>query len=238
MRTVLIALLNGVAGAVLGFIGGDLATRAHNVSNFEGGRAMGLVFLIVPASFVAAAIIGVIVALKIPEPGMAGFARAQGIALLGAVVVAAAVFGYSIRRAPTPPRLDGMTLHLDFEVRMPEGRAAPGPEDNFTVLMTSRGYGDDRHNADLRLDSTTSSDGRVVIPARAFLHTSTNQRFLVVNDTGGKHYWFDLPLRARPTSEDQQWSEWWPAPGMTATSDINGNGGFQIRYRVQKAGPP
>jgi hypothetical protein len=234
MRTVLIALLNGVAGAVLGFIGGDLATRAHNVSNLEGGRAMGIVFLIVPAGFVIAAIIGVVAAHRFPDPGMAGFARAQGIALLGAVVVAAAVFGYFIRRAPTPPRLDGQTLQLDFEVRMPEGRTVPSGDDNFSVLMTSRGPGDDRHNADLRLDATTTSEGRVVIPARAFLHTSTARRFLVVNDTGGKHYWFDLPLRARPTSEDLHWSGWWPAPGQTATSDVNGNGGFQIRYRVQK----
>jgi hypothetical protein len=231
----LIALINGVAGAVLGFIGGEMATRAHNVSNFEGGRAMGIVFLIVPAGFIGAAIIGVIAAHKIPEPGMDGFAKAQGVALLGAIVVAAAVFGYSIWRAPAPPRLDGLTLNLEFEVRMPEGRTAPGPDDNFTVLMTSRGYGDDRHNAELTLDSTTTSDGRVVIPARAFLYTSTAQRFLVVNDVEEKHYWFDLPLRARPKSDDMQWTGWWPAPGQTATSDINGNGGFQIRYRVQKA---
>jgi MFS family permease len=236
MRTVLIALLNGVAGAVLGFIGGDMATRANNVSNFEGGRAMGIVFLIVPAGFVGAAIIGVLAALKIPESGMAGFAKAQGVALLGAIVVAAAVFGYSIWRAPTPPRLHGLTLNLDFEVRMPESRTVPGPDDSFTVLMTSRGYGDDRHNADLKLDSTTTSEGRVVIPASAFLYTSTTQRFLVVNDLAGKYYWFDLPLRARPTADDQQWTDWWPAPGQTATSDINGNGGFQIRYRVQKVG--
>ena len=211
-----------------------MATRAHNVSNFEGGRAMGIMFLIVPAGFIAAAIIGVIAALKIPAPGMEGFARAQGVALLAAVVLAVAVFGYSLWRAPTQPRLDGLTLNLDFEVRMPEGRAAPGPDDNFTVLMTSRGYGDDRHNAEIHLDSTTTSEGRVVIPAKAFLHTSTTQRFLVVNDKEGKYYWFDLPLRARPTVEDQQWTDWWPAPGRSATVDINGNGGFQIRYRVQK----
>lgn len=235
MRTVLIALINGLAGTVLGFIGGDLATRAHNVSNFEGGRAMGIVFLIVPAGFIGAAIIGVIVAHKMPEPGMAGFAKAQGVALLLAIAVATLVFGYSIWRAPRQPMLDGQALHLEFEVRMPEGRSVPQPDDNFTVLMTSRGSGDDRHNAELNLDSAATSEGRTVIPAKALLHTTTTQRFLVVNDTGGKYYWFDLPLRARPNVEDLEWTDWWPAPGRTATADINGNGGFQIRYRVQKA---
>ena len=235
MRTVLIALINGVAGGVLGFIGGDLATRAHNVSNFEGGRAMGIVFLIVPASIIGAVIIGVIAAHRIPQPGMDGFAKAQGIALLGAVIVATAVFGISIWMAPRrPPQLDGQALALEFEVRMPEGRNAPTADDTFSVLMTSRGQGDDRTNADLGLDSTKTSDGRVVIPARARLYTTTTQRFLVVNDTGGKYYWFDLPLPAKPKAEDLEWTDWWPAPGRTATSDINGNGGFQIRYRVQK----
>lgn len=160
MRTVLIALVNGVAGAILGFIGGDLSTRAHNVSNFEGGRAMGIVFLIAPAGFIGAAIIGVIVALKVPEPGMAGYAKARGIGVLLAAGIATAVFGYSIWRAPRPPMIDGQTLNLEFEVRMPEGRTAPRPDGEFTVLVTSRGYGDDRHNAELTLDSTRTSDGR------------------------------------------------------------------------------
>lgn len=236
MRTVLIALINGLAGVILGFIGGDLATRAHNVSNFEGGRAMGIVFLIAPAGFIGAAIIGVIVAHRMPDPGMAGFAKAQGVALLGAIGVATAVFGFSIWRAPRLPMLDGQTLNLEFEVRMPEGRTVPQPQDTFTVLMTSRGSGDDRHNAELKLDSTRSSEGRVVIPANAILRTTTAQRFLVVNDIGGKYYWFDLPLRARPNVKDLEWTDWSPAPGRTATVDINGNGGFQIRYRVQTAG--
>jgi MFS family permease len=238
VRTVLIALINGVAGAILGFIGGDLATRAHNVSNFEGGRAMGIVFLIAPAGFVGAAIIGVLVASKIPDPGISGYAKAQGVALLIAVVIAMLVFGFSIWRAPRLPTIDGQSLNLAFEVRMPEGRTAPTGDDEFSVLMTSRGSGDDRRNADLVLDSTSLSEGRVVVPATAPLRTTTSQRFLVVNDTGGKHYWFDLPLAAKPGPDDERWTEWWPAPGQSATADVNGNGGFQIRFRVQKTGMP
>jgi hypothetical protein len=235
LRTVLIALLTGVAGAVLAFIGGDMATRAHNVSNFEGGRAMGLVFLIVPAGLLVGLVIGVVVARNVGEPGFSGFAKAQGIALLAATGLAVLAFGFAILRAPRTPTLDGQPLVLDFEVRMPDGRDVPSADD-FTVLMTSRGYGDDRRNADLQLDSTSSSEGRVVIPARAPLNTTTTQRFLVVNDVGGKYYWFDLPLRAKPKALDLEWSDWWPAPGKSATADVNGNGGFQIRYRVAKAG--
>lgn len=209
-----------------------MATKAHGVSNMEGGRAMALVFLIGPAGFIAGILIGVIVARNSTAPAFAGFAKAQGLAWLITSALAIVVFGFSIWRAPRAPRLDGQSLNLEFEVRMPEGRAAP--DTGFTVLMTSRGSGDDRTNADLKLDSTTTSDGRVVIPAKAFLFTTTTQRFLVVNDVGGKYYWFDLPLRAKPNHEDESWTEWWPRPGQQASGDINGNGGFQIRYRVAR----
>jgi hypothetical protein len=49
--------------------------------------------------------------------------------------------------------------------------------------------------------------------------------------------WFDLPLRARPTAADTAWTAWWPGPGERATADVHGNGGFQIRYRVQPVAP-
>jgi catechol 2,3-dioxygenase-like lactoylglutathione lyase family enzyme len=134
------------------------------------------------------------------------------------------------------PTIDGETLSLEFEVRMPEGRGAPDSAD-FSVLMTSRGQGDDRALARLRFDSTYSSDGRLVIPAVADINTTTRQRSLVVNDLEGKYYWFDLPLRGKPRADDMEWVDWWPAPGETATRDIHGNGGFQIRYRVRVRPP-
>jgi hypothetical protein len=44
-------------------------------------------------------------------------------------------------------------------------------------------------------------------------------------------------MRARPSHEDESWSDWCPKPGESATSGIHGNGGFQIRYRVRKDEP-
>jgi MFS family permease len=235
MRTFLLALLAAVAGAILAFIGGDMATRAHGVSNMEGGRAMAVVFVIVPVGILVGIIVGVLVAKLAAVPaGAAGLAQAALLAILITSALAILVFGYSIWRAPRQPMINGQHLNLEFEVRMPEGRTAPASSNDFSVLVMSRGSGDDRHNADLMLDSASMSDGRVVIPARGYLYTSTTRRFLVVNDGADKHYWFDLPLRAKPRSEDERWTSWWPDAGKSATSDINGNGGFQIRYRVQR----
>ena len=152
-------------------------------------------------------------------------------------VVSAGVFGFALWRAPRPPELDGQTLTLEFEIRLPPGRTLPDSTVDFSVLLLSRGYGDDRHNAGLKLDSTTLSEGRIVIPASAFLYTTTRRRFLIVNDLEDQHYWFDLPLRARPSRQDEAWTDWWPRPGETATNDIRANGGFQIRYHVQKVPP-
>jgi hypothetical protein len=237
MRTLLIAVLTGAAGAVLAVIGGDMTTRAHHVSNMEGGRAMLVLYAIAPAGALLGIIVGFLVARSIPGPGFLALAKAQGIALLVTTTVSVAVFGFALWRAPRAPELDGQSLTLEFEIRLPPGRTLPDSTGDFSVLLISRGYGDDRHEADLKLDSTTQSDGRFVIPASSFLYTTTRQRFLIVNDLGDEHYWFDLPLRARPRKEDEAWTDWWPQPGETATNDIRGNGGFQIRYHVRKVPP-
>jgi len=237
VRALLIAVLTGAVGAVLAVIGGDMATRAHHVSNMEGGRAMLVLWAIAPAGALLGIIAGVVVARNIPGPGFGAFAKAQGIALLLTTAVSVLVFGFALWRAPKPPELDGQSLTLEFEIRLPPGRPAPDSTGDFSVVLLSRGYGDDRHVADLKLDQTTQSDGRIVIPASAFLYTTTRQRFLILNDSDDKHYWFDLPLGARPRKEDEAWTDWWPKPGETATTDIHGNGGFQIRYHVQKVPP-
>jgi hypothetical protein len=237
MRTLIIALLTGAVGAVLAVIGGELATRAHHVSNMEGGRGMLVLFAIGPAGALLGLIIGFVVSRNVPGPGFGPFAKAQGIALGLTAAVSVVVFGVALWRAPRPPKLDGQTLSLEFELRLPSGHAAPDSTGELSVVLLSRGYGDDRREADLKLEASTQSDGRLVIPASAFLFTTTRQRFLIVNDVGDLHYWFDLPLRARPRKEDEAWTNWWPKPGETATADIHGNGGFQIRYRVVKVVP-
>jgi hypothetical protein len=196
-----------------------------------------VLFAIAPAGALLGIIIGFVTARSIPGPGFGSFAKAQGIAGLITLAVSAVVFGFALWRAPRPPQLEGQSLRLEFEVRLPPGRTVPDSVDDFSVVLLSRGYGDDRRSAELKLDSITESEGRVVIPASALLYTTTRQRFLIVHDVGGQYYWFDLPLDARPRKEAEAWTDWWPKPGETATSDIHGNGGFQIRYRVEKVPP-
>jgi hypothetical protein len=196
-----------------------------------------VLFAIAPAGALLGLIVGFLVARNVPGSGFVSFAKAEGIAALLTTGLSVVVFGYALWRAPRPPELDGQTLILDFEVRLPEGRTVPDSADDFSVLLLSRGFGDDRHNADLQLDSTTTSEGRNVIPASGSLYTTTRQRFLVVNDLGDHHYWFDLPLRAKPKKEDEAWTDWWPRPGEAASNEIHGSGGFQIRYRVRKVPP-
>lgn len=229
-------LLTAIAGAAMALYGGDIATRAHNVSNFEGGRAMGLVFVIMPAGFIVGLIVGMVVSWKMAR---SGYVKAQAAAIGIAALIASVVFGVSAMRAPRVPLIDGNRLVLELEVRLPEGRTAMPDiaDEGFSVLFTSRGQGDDRRLADLDVDRVYLSDGRLVIPGVAPMFTTTRQRSFVVNDVGDDYFWFDLPLRAAPTAEDEAWTDWWPAPGQSATADIRGNGGFQIRYRVQQVPP-
>lgn len=232
MRTFGIALLTAIFGAVLAAVCGDFVTGAFRVSDFEGGRGMLIAFVLIPAGFILGGILGFIVARSVPGTGVGGFAKAQGIAWGASLAIALVVSGLLYWRAPRTPQLDGQDLGLELEVRFPEGRTLP--DTSFTVLFTTRGFGDDRANAELDLGRASQSEGRVVIPGTASLNNQSSERFLVVNDTDGKHYWFDLPLRSHPSSKDLEWTAWWPAPGQSATRDVNGNGGFQVRYRVRK----
>ena len=119
-------MLTATASLVFAIVGGDLVTRAHGVSDMEGGRAMAIVFLIAPAGALVGLVVGLVTARKMRAPGLSGFAKAQGVALALTAGLALAIFGYSWWRAPHAPEIDGQTLDLEFEVRMPEGRAAPG----------------------------------------------------------------------------------------------------------------
>lgn len=234
MRTFLIALLTALVTGFAGAFGGDLATKALRVSNMEGGRGMLIAFVILPAAAIGGMIVGILVARRFPDPGFAGFLKAQGIALGVAVGLVALVTGISVATAPRVPTIEGKTLALEFELRFPDGRVLPdsAARDGFSILMTGPGDDRSRHLAELRWEEARTAAGHIELPATAYLRTSS-RRSLVINDGPDAHYWFDLPLRGAPRPADTTWTDWWPAPGQPSGADIKGSGGFQMRWRVR-----
>ncbi|MGQ0646855.1 MAG: hypothetical protein ACT4P7_04750 [Gemmatimonadaceae bacterium] len=234
MRTLAIALITAVVGGLAGGFGGEWATRAHGMSDFEGGRGMFIVFILMPAGIIAGIIVGLIVARQVGGTGVSAYAKAQGLSLALTAGLALLVSGFAVWVAPETPMIDGQFLALDLQVRMPAGRQAPRDSStNFTILFYEP-KGDHRRHAVLQFDSITVSGGREVIPGTAELNVVSRLRHVVINDGEDKHFWFDIPLRASPKSADEQWIDWWPAPGKKASNEIHGTGGFQIRYRVRR----
>jgi hypothetical protein len=237
MRTFFVAIVTAVIGALAAGIGGEWATRAHGMSNFEGGRAMFIAFVIAPLGLVAGIVIGIIVAKWIGGSGFGGTMSALGVAIGVTCALAFAASGIAVAVAPRTPMIDGQFLALDLDVRMPAGRAAPRDSASPFSVLFYEPRGDHRRHAVLRHDSITESEGREVISGEAELNVVTSVRHVVINDGEDKHYWFDLPLKASPTLEDEQWTDWWPPPGQKASNDVSGTGGFQIRYRVRRLPP-
>ena len=237
MRTLLVAILTAAFGLLAGGFGGEWATRAHGMSDFEGGRGMFIAFVLAPLGALVGLIVGVVVSRRIGGAGPAAFGRAQGLALAITATLAFVASALAVWVAPETPMIDGKPLALELEVRMPPGRQAP-PDTTagFTVLFYEP-RGDHRRNAVLRLDSIRVSESREVIPGTAELNVVTRLRHVVINDGPDNHYWFDLPLRARPKPADEAWIDWWPGPGQPASADVRGTGGFQIRYRVRPVPP-
>jgi MFS family permease len=235
LRVVAIALLTAIAGTVLSIVASLYLTELYHVSNFEGGRGMLIFFALAPLGFILGLIIGLIVALLIRGTGFSGFAKGQGIALALTISLAAIVSGSLYLAADHPPTLDGKSLALEFEIKIPPTLKLPA-EPSVETLHASL-YANDRDNryALLHYDKITTRDGFVFVPGRATLLSQTLNRDLLVSieSEGGASQFIKLRLRAKPTKDDEVWSDWMTAAERADLSPVPEGERIAVRYRVQ-----
>lgn len=235
LRVVAIALLTAIAGAVLSIAASLYLTELYHVSNFEGGRGMLIFFALAPLGFIVGLIIGLIVALFSRGTGFSAFAKGQGIALALTISLAAIVSGSLYLAADHPPTLDGKSLALEFEIKIPPTLKLP-TEPSVETLHASL-YANDRDNryALLHYDKITTRDGFVFVPGRATLLSQTLNRDLLVSieNEGGASQFIKLRLRAKPTKDDEAWSDWMTATERADLSPVPEGERMAVRYRVQ-----
>src|SRR5438046_10124347 len=118
LRVIVISFLTAITGAVLSVVASLYLTELYHVSDFECGRGMLIFFALAPLGLIVGFIIGLIVALRSRGTGFGGFAKAQGIALGIAISLAAIVSGILYLAADHPPKLDGKSLALEFELKI------------------------------------------------------------------------------------------------------------------------
>ncbi len=76
-----------------------------------------------------------------------------------------------------------------------------------------------------------------MIPASAYLYTSTFQRDVLARFGTEIEQVMHLKVRAIPRKEDMQWSDWIPAKERADLSAVPAAEAYAIRYRVQLAPP-
>jgi MFS family permease len=181
LRALAIAVLTAIAGTVLSIAASLYLTELYHVSNFEGGRGMLIFFALAPLGFIVGLIIGLVVALLSHGTGFSGFATAEGIALGITVSLAALVSGVLYLAADHPPTLDGKSLALEFELKIPPTLKLPAQASVQTVHASL--YANDRNNryALLDYDKIASRDGFVFVPGKASLLSRTFNRDLLVS---------------------------------------------------------
>jgi hypothetical protein len=222
-------------GAILSMVASVYLTELYHVSDFEGGRGMLIFFALAPLGFIVGLIIGLIVALLNRGTGFGGFAKAQGIALGITISLAAIVSGILYLAADHPPTLDGKSLALEFELKIPPALNLPS-QPSMQNLHASL-YANDRDNryALLDYDKIATREGSVVVPGKASLLSQTSNRDLLVSieSEGGASQFIKLKLRAKPTKEDEEWSDWMTATERADLSPVPEGERIAVRYRVQ-----
>lgn len=230
-----IALLTAIAGAVVSIAASLYLTELYHVSDFEGGRGMLIFFVLAPLGFIVGLIIGLIVALFSHKTGFSGFAKAQGVALGITFGLAALVSGVLYLAADHPPTLGGKSLALEFELKIPPTLKLPA-QPSVQTLHASL-YANDRDNcyALLDYDKIATRDGLVFVPGKASLLSQTFNRDLLVSieSEGGASQFIKLKQHAKPTKEDEAWSDWMMAMERADLSPVPEGERIAVRYRVQ-----
>jgi MFS family permease len=235
LRVIAIASVTAIAGAVLSTAASVYLTELYHVSDLEGGRGMLIFFALAPLGFIVGLIIGLGAALLSRGTGFGGLAKAQGVALGAIVTLTSLVSGILYLAADHPPKLDGKSLALDFELKIPPTLKLP-TEPGMENLHASL-YANDHDNRYALLDygKMAMRDGYVFIPGKASLLSQTFNRDLLVSieSEGGAAQFIKLKLRAKPTKEDEEWSDWMMATERADLSPVPEADRIAVRYRVQ-----
>lgn len=188
-----------------------------------------------PLGLIIGFIIGLIVALRSRGSGFGGFVKAQGIALGIAIALTAIISGILYLAADHPPTLNGKSLALEFELKIPPALKLPAELNPQTLHASLYANNRDNRYALLDYNKIANRDGYVFVPGKASLLSQTFNRELLVSiesDAGGTQF-IKLKLRAKPRQEDESWSDWMVATEHADLSPVPEAERIAVRYRVQ-----
>lgn len=229
----LAALLTGLLATVCGGIVAGACVSWYRVLSFEGQSGFFVVGLALLSGIVGL-VVGAVAALVVLKGPGGSFSAAMGWSsgiVAGMTLLVAAV---AWLRADIPPRIDGDTLMLEAEMRLPRGVALPAPEEGYSYvkLFSIAGSKTRSHwNGDAHLHLAREEDGHWIVPGEVEFYTMKGQRSIAFFLAGGEEHGFFLPLPARPDASFLEWSDWIPHHAEAETEAT-------LRFRLRRKSPP
>ncbi|MBI5321988.1 hypothetical protein [Bradyrhizobium sp.] len=234
--TYLLALLAGVAGAVLGYLGGaavgSLLATVFRMSSFEGASGYFVAFVTGPIGAICGLVLGMYLVLRF-HGGFSGFSAMAGRMILIVFAIGAlAAGGVFIRLATLDPHANRAKPQLLFEMRfasgIPPNRIAAASVELHSGGSTAATWFDDLTPV---ADGRLARRGGVEIPRRA------SSRLLVLRISGEPDRIFRLATKPTPEHSDAlgpwQKADFIFPEGAERSQPVPANDPFEIRYRVR-----
>lgn len=226
---IVIGVTTGIVGTVLASLMADVATRAHGVSNFEGGRGYLVVFVFAPLGLILGLVVGIWLTRASGAANFPALALQQLIAIIITAGIIGTVGGASILMVNKPPLIDGDPLALEFEIRLPATDSLPADSADSDLRVSLFAGDNDNAYATLHFSSAGVHDGAMILPGTSPLNSHSARRMLLVGHRTGDSQVFDINLEPTPRAADEAWSKWTePTPRADGK-----NPGTELQYRVR-----
>jgi hypothetical protein len=239
-----LSIFIGILTATVGAIGAGFVANAavdwYRITSREGASGYFVVFMGL-VGMIGGLLIGIVAARLVAASGSPGFFKGLGCALGTAITLLAVIGGLAWLAADLPPKIDGKELELAVEVRCPTGFEMPRDVSSpysWYVSLTAAHGSRSQGTGTLRLQEAIQVDGRWIIPATVFLHTSDLGKSLGIGLAGHPEQFFNLPLPAKPSRTDMSWSAWLDDPHFGDLSKPAPEIALATRFRVQFWTPP
>lgn len=235
--TYVLALLAGIAGAVIGYIAsGSLTAVIANLagmSNFEGAVGFFAFLGIGPIGGLVGLIAGVWIVLH-RRGFRAGEIAGRGVLVIAGIVVLAAgtlAFMYFQRDIIAP---NSLPPQLMFEIRLPPGVAAPANQNDVAIMLST-----DKNTMPAWLAKrwVRVEDGRAIVSGGVELYFRTSQRVLDLRRPNEPTRLFTLKLGATPayseTFGNWQRVDFVHESGAAQPRRADAGDQYEIRYYVE-----
>jgi hypothetical protein len=234
---ILLSLLIGMITGVLGlFCAGFFATLYvdwYQVTSREGASGYFIVFIALVGGFIAS-LLGFIVSGFFLFGNEPHFLKALSWSVVLVLSISGMAIGIAYSFADIPPKLNGATLMLHLEFRLPKGQSLNTAPDSTTSLVLGSVVGHVQRasqNGQLHLDQARYEEDRWIVPGEVDLFTGRGLRSIHAELDGESIGSFIVPLPSHPGQSYLEWSKWGPqtAPNdPTVPLDKN-----TYRFRVQ-----